>query len=270
MKLSETLEGIGKPVAYYPNLRVITKSTSATVFLCQFIYWIGKETLKDNWIYKTAEEITKETGLSYDEQKTARKNLVDVGLLEEKYQRIEHRMLFKVNKDKLDELWEGIVATPSSGNPQRQDGEHGDTAFGNMATPHSLIGTTENTAETTTENTNNRFPKTKTKSEKKLRDELITRFKAKTQLDFPEDVPASTIQKFWWSPSTDMIELAGGIDQAWEILRELIDKFDSKGLVYADLHSFKGTIAQHKRGAGLPKGFRPSTPDDEYFDAVRR
>ena len=74
MKLSQFLTDVGRPVAYHPKLKKITGSTTATILLCQFIYWRGKESNKDGWLYKDSDEIEEETGLTYNEQKTARKN----------------------------------------------------------------------------------------------------------------------------------------------------------------------------------------------------
>jgi hypothetical protein len=139
MKLSEYLIGVGKSVAYYPKLRRITGSTNATIFLCQLIYWIGKEDEKsDGWVYKTAEEIEEETGLSYDEQKTARKKLIENGIIQEKYKRLEHLIYFKVDLDKLNAAWETPVP------------EHRNPTMGKAVSPHSLNRTAENTPENTT------------------------------------------------------------------------------------------------------------------------
>ena len=104
MKLSKTLSSLGRTVAYYPKLKKITGSTTATIMFCQLFYWHGKGRYKNSWIYKTAEQIEEETGLSYKEQKTARKLLIASGLVEESYSRLDHKMLFRVNIDKMDEL----------------------------------------------------------------------------------------------------------------------------------------------------------------------
>jgi hypothetical protein len=143
MKLSDYLMGVGRPVAYYPKLRRITGSTNATIFICQFIYWTGKEASGDGWIFKTAEDIEEETGLSYYEQKTAREKLVSAKLISEKNVRLEHKMYFKVNLDTLNSLW----GTEETNVPERDN-----PSFGNEETPNSLIGTTETTTENTTEN----------------------------------------------------------------------------------------------------------------------
>ena len=140
MKLSDYLKGVGRPIAYYPGLRSITGSTTATIFICQFIYWTGKESAKDGWIYKTSADIEEETGLSYEEQKTARGKLVKAGLMEENYARLEHQMYFKVDLDKLNEEW-GKLNPPVP--------EQGNATFGKAETTNSLISNTETTTENT-------------------------------------------------------------------------------------------------------------------------
>lgn len=142
MKLSDFLTTIGRPIAFYPGLRKITGSTNATIFLCQFVYWTGKENSKDGWIYKTSNEIEEETGLSYDEQKTARAKLKQAGLIKERYARLEHQMYFKVVLDVLNEKW---------GNRQNGFPEHGITALAKAESQHSL-NESKTTSETTTEN----------------------------------------------------------------------------------------------------------------------
>lgn len=130
MKLTDFLQDVGRPVAYYPSLRKITGSTNATILLCQFIYWRGKESDPNGWLYKTAEDIEQETGLSYGEQKTARRDLIAAGLLEEYYARLDHQMRFRLLLEAINEKW-GTIETsiPESGKPQ----------FGNDGNTHSLM-----------------------------------------------------------------------------------------------------------------------------------
>jgi hypothetical protein len=154
MRLSDFLTGVGRPVAYYPGLRRITGSTNATIFICQLVYWTGKESSGDGWIYKTSDEIEEETGLSYKEQTTAREKLIAAGLLEERYARLEHRIHFKVNLDALNSLWDST--TPTGGSPTDQ-GDVPETPVGKMGKRplvNSLISNTETTTETTTDNHN--------------------------------------------------------------------------------------------------------------------
>lgn len=135
MKLTDFLQGVGRPIAYYPSLRRITGSTNATIFLCQLIYWKGKEADPEGWIYKTSEDMETETGLSYDEQKTARTKLKEAGLIEEHYARLDHQMKYRLNMEKIDASWGQPV--PESRNAM----------FGNEASPFSLNSNTENTTE---------------------------------------------------------------------------------------------------------------------------
>ena len=140
MKLTDFLQDVGRPVAYFPKLKRITGSTTATILLCQFIYWRGKESDGDGWLYKTSEEIEDETGLTYNEQKTARKALVEAGLVQEHYARLDHQLRFKIDLDKINESW-GIEPP--------KNGESDDSTLGNDASPFSLNSNTENTQEST-------------------------------------------------------------------------------------------------------------------------
>ncbi len=141
MKLTEFISDVGRPVAYYPGLKKITKSTTATILLCQLIYWTGKQADPEGWIYKTSADLEEETGLTYDEQKTARTQLVKLGFIEEVYRRLDHQMAFRIMANSINENWRtGEYAIPQSGV----------TALGNGITPDSL---TENTSQNTSQNT---------------------------------------------------------------------------------------------------------------------
>ena len=112
MKLSEYISDIGRVVAYYPNLKKITGSTTATVLLCQFIYWCDKAEKNDGWVEKNAAGIEYETGLTRNEQKTAKRELQERGLLEIHRQRLRHNSRYKVNKERMNELWEAQSGKP--------------------------------------------------------------------------------------------------------------------------------------------------------------
>lgn len=156
MKLSEFLIDVGRPIAYYPGLRKLTGSTNATIFLCQFVYWTGKESAGDGWIYKTAENIEEETGLSYKEQLSARKKLVSGGLLSERYARLEHVMYFKVDLEALNSKWDPdnqpeVPEPDQSEASEHMPNEHmancPKVSSSNSPSCSSLIGSTETTRE---------------------------------------------------------------------------------------------------------------------------
>jgi hypothetical protein len=43
VRLSDFLVDVGRPVAYYPQLSHITGGVKETLFLCQLLYWDGKQ-----------------------------------------------------------------------------------------------------------------------------------------------------------------------------------------------------------------------------------
>ncbi|WP_199635076.1 hypothetical protein JEM67_09880 [Serratia sp. PAMC26656] len=165
MKPSDLVREFGNPVAYYPGLVKHLGSVNAVVLFCQFFYWTGKET-SELGIYKTTEEIEVETGLTYEEQLNARKKLKRKGVLIETNKRLEHKIYYRIDTDKLDTiLTQAIDISPNGQNPSRETGK---THFANTGNPdsparESLVGgdgkahsdptenTTKNTTEITTE-----------------------------------------------------------------------------------------------------------------------
>jgi len=57
VRLSDFLVDVGRPVAYYPKLSHITGGVKETLFLCQLLYWDGKQNDSGGWIYKTQQEM---------------------------------------------------------------------------------------------------------------------------------------------------------------------------------------------------------------------
>lgn len=103
MSLSYLLQSIGRPIAYHPGLVPILGSVNAVILFGQIFYWQDK-TNNPLGVYKSTDEIEEETGLSYREQTTARAKLVDAGVLIETNKRLEHRIYFKIDTDRLDAL----------------------------------------------------------------------------------------------------------------------------------------------------------------------
>jgi hypothetical protein len=106
MRLTDFLQSIGKPVAYYPALNRITGGVMPTLLLCQLVYWSDKGTEPDSWIWKTREQLTEETGLSRWEQERARQELRRHGFIREKFAGLPRRLYFQVQHDAINEAWE--------------------------------------------------------------------------------------------------------------------------------------------------------------------
>lgn len=131
MRLSEFIIGVGRTIAYYPNLKNVTGSTTATILLCQLIYWIDKT--NDGWIYKDSMELEEETGLSYYEQQTARKALIDLGIIEEQYKRLDHKISFRLHLDVLNDLWDDYYNPNKPREPKPAQNKKGDLMDGILA-----------------------------------------------------------------------------------------------------------------------------------------
>ena len=103
MRPSESLKVAGRPIAYYPKLAKPLGGVNAAILFGHFFYWHDK-TENPLGIYRTAEEIEDETGLSVQEQRTARSKLRERGVLIETEKRIEHRIYYKLDLDAFDDL----------------------------------------------------------------------------------------------------------------------------------------------------------------------
>ncbi len=161
MKLDEVVPQAGRPIAYYPRLRQIAGSTNAAILLCQLIYWTGKQRDTEGWIFKTAEELADQTGLTYKEQFDARRRLRQRGFLFDRYARSEHQLYFRLNLDAFnadsmksisEHLTEGTMASSpkADGTFPMADGTF-PPAGGTLPQGLSLIGTSEITPESTAE-----------------------------------------------------------------------------------------------------------------------
>jgi hypothetical protein len=132
MKLTDLLANPGRPIAYYPQLRLITGSVNATLLLCQLLYWHGKQHDPNGWIVKRGrvdpddpwgnidalnQSIEQETGLTYKEQKVARRLLRTRGLLRERRDRLRHLMYFQLDLQAIRAAWDRL---PVEQLPKRQ------------------------------------------------------------------------------------------------------------------------------------------------------
>jgi len=96
MEPSDVGLDFGPRTDFYPGLRRITGSIRSAMLYSCMLTMRPTDATADGWFSKSSDELTAETGLSYTEQVTARKALVQCGLLEERYIRLEHRMFFRI------------------------------------------------------------------------------------------------------------------------------------------------------------------------------
>jgi hypothetical protein len=114
-KLLLTVAG-ARPIAFNPALAHALGSAKAGLFLSQLLFWCDKG-YKDQWIYKTIEEMQKETALSKKEQNTAIKICKKYSLIETKLMGIPAKRHFHLSKDNIIEFLKNYYASlPEKGN----------------------------------------------------------------------------------------------------------------------------------------------------------
>jgi len=101
MSLSASLTNVGHPVAYYPRLARFFGSVNVAILFAQLHYW-SQRGESDLGTHKSSEQFSEETGLSYREQVTARKQLREAGFLIETHRRLEHRVYYRLNLEAVD------------------------------------------------------------------------------------------------------------------------------------------------------------------------
>lgn len=158
MRATDWLKTSGNVIAYYPKLAKPLGSVNAAILFGQLFYWQDKAT-SELGVYKTQEEIENETGLSRREQESARKNMRDRGILIETHKRLEHRLYFKLDLDKFNEMMEEYATVSQCNNAPPANGGNSqppmaETDIREATKPPFVIQeiTTENTTEITTQN----------------------------------------------------------------------------------------------------------------------
>jgi len=142
MNLSTMLKNTGRAIAYRPNLARLFGGVIAEIFFEQIFYWQDKADPVLG-VYKTQEELEIETGLSRKEQETARKLLREKGVLTETHKRLEHRMYYKIDCEKLDELLATLAndTNEHSRMPESDIREGDKVAFVNTRDYHTRLHT---------------------------------------------------------------------------------------------------------------------------------
>ncbi|WP_225031791.1 hypothetical protein [Paraburkholderia sp. XV] len=115
MRAADVLRELGRPIAYYPYLSRYLGGVNAAVLFCQIFYWQDKTT-SELGVHKTSAELENETGLSYEEQRSARAALRDSGVLIETEKRIEHKIYFRIDEDALEQI---LAAGPAAKKPRK-------------------------------------------------------------------------------------------------------------------------------------------------------
>ena len=137
IQLEETIKALltDRPIAYHPIVAKAVGSSTAGIFLSQFLYWTPRSQDREGWIYKTQDEIYGETGLTRWEQETARTKLREAGrsdgkkgkeaklggVLEEKLAGVPSRLYYRVNMAALISLLNSQKQSDGEEEPPKPD-----------------------------------------------------------------------------------------------------------------------------------------------------
>jgi hypothetical protein len=99
-----------KPVLYIGGLGQVF-GLQTGILLSQLLYWQSKGKRSDGFIFKTANDLTAELGMSRTSQETAIKRLVEYGVIEYKLAQVPATRHFKVNLERLHELLPSLKKT---------------------------------------------------------------------------------------------------------------------------------------------------------------
>lgn len=117
MNYFSAFQSLGRVIAFYPKLVKPLGSVNACILFCQLLYWSDKTNSKRG-VYKTIEQLTEETGLSRREQETACKKLTSIGVLFKDYDRLNHRMYYRLIPEKFNELMSKLEEKDAEQNEQ--------------------------------------------------------------------------------------------------------------------------------------------------------
>ena len=108
MKLRDAFDAAGKPFAYYPKLAKVFGSVKTAVYFCALIWRDTDRAIDcdDDVFIKTQNQICDETGLTFEEAKSCKANLVKRGIIKCEYDRLNHFSRLKVDWEIVEAIYE--------------------------------------------------------------------------------------------------------------------------------------------------------------------
>lgn len=104
-RASDILQKFTHQIVYCGEIANMVGGVGAAVFLSMLMKWDGRGARNDRFIWKTRQEIHRETGLTRYEQESARKELKSRGILEERKIGLPARNHYRLNLNALDDLF---------------------------------------------------------------------------------------------------------------------------------------------------------------------
>ena len=91
---------LDRPIAFHRRFVSLTGSVNAALMLSQAVYW-QKKNKDGDWWFQTREKWTDETGMTRDEQETARKKLRECSFWKEELRGVPAKMYYMVDIEEL-------------------------------------------------------------------------------------------------------------------------------------------------------------------------
>ncbi len=109
--MSEELidELLSRWVQFHPIFSKIGGSATAGIFLSQAYYWSKRTSDPGRWFYKTQKEWEQETTLTRYEQESARKQLRERGILQEKLEGVPAKLYYRLHVGELRSKMEVVA-----------------------------------------------------------------------------------------------------------------------------------------------------------------
>lgn len=123
--MSNLISLLDRPIAYQACF-VRFGGVTGAVLLSQLVYWHNR--MDGEWFYKTQSEIKAETGLTREEQETARRRLISAGVIEEERRGVPAKLFFRVKADHLESLLLQSAGKPQSSMRDSRIQESGNAA----------------------------------------------------------------------------------------------------------------------------------------------
>jgi hypothetical protein len=100
-----------RTVGYSPDLARIVGGATTGLFLSQLLFLSDKGANPDGWVYKSEQEMGRETGLTKREQQTARRKLLSLGVIAIERRGFKFTYHFKVIWERLYQIITGSQRT---------------------------------------------------------------------------------------------------------------------------------------------------------------
>jgi hypothetical protein len=109
--MSDELIGelLSRWVQFHPIFAKIGGSATAGIFLSQAYYWSSRTSDPARWFYKTQKEWEQETTLTRYEQESARRQLREKGVLQEKLEGVPAKLYYRLNVGELRSKMEVVA-----------------------------------------------------------------------------------------------------------------------------------------------------------------